>query len=75
MHTHCSTRPGGQDSVARLLLGVEALQPKLVDCLLEQVVSLLNDDDELALLLVSQLKWLDKIVEGEVSLRCVRFSD
>lgn len=71
-HTYYSTRPGGQDSVVRLLLGVEVLQPKLVDCLLEKVVSFLNDDDELALLLVSQLKWLDRVVEGEVS--CAPFS-
>ena len=62
----CSTRPGGQDSVLRLLLGIDAIQMNVVDCMLERVASLMDEEVELVLFVIEQLKWLDTLVNGEV---------
>ena len=62
----CSTRPGGQDSVLRLLLGIDAIQMNVVDCILERVASLMEEEVELVLFVIEQLKWLDALVNGEV---------
>ena len=45
---------------------MEPIQLAVVDCLLERVASLMEDDEELVLFALEQLKWLDRLVNGEV---------
>ena len=71
-YTPGSTRPGGQDSILHLLLGVEPVQMLVVDCILERVASLMDEEEELALFAIEQMKWLDKLVDGEVGALWVR---
>ena len=46
MHTH-RARLGGLDSVMRLLLGIEALQPSVVDVLLEKLPEYMDNEGEM----------------------------
>lgn len=69
-----SARSGGQDCVVRLLLGIDILQAKLMNMLLEKLAEFMEDEDSifdhgekvnLPHLLMSQFRWLDRIVSGQ----------
>ncbi|XP_060079016.1 Fanconi anemia group D2 protein-like [Ylistrum balloti] len=68
-------RNGGQDCVIRLMLGVDILQPKLMNALLEKLAEFMEDEDHsifdhgekvnIPRLLMCQFRWLDNIVHGK----------
>ncbi|XP_069142684.1 Fanconi anemia group D2 protein-like [Argopecten irradians] len=69
-----SARSGSQDCVIRLVLGVDTLQSKLMNTLLEKLAEFMEDEDSifehgekvnLPRLLMSQFRWLDSIVNGK----------
>ncbi|KAL8611266.1 hypothetical protein ACOMHN_013697 [Nucella lapillus] len=65
-----SARSKVQDSVVRILLGVECLQPALVKSLLEKLPEFSQDDEDgesanLPRLLLAQFRWLDFIVDNK----------
>ncbi|XP_021343216.1 Fanconi anemia group D2 protein-like [Mizuhopecten yessoensis] len=69
-----SARSGGQDCAIRLMLGVDLLQPKLMNTLLEKLAEFMEDEDSIfdhgekvniPRLLMSQFRWLDSIINGK----------
>ncbi|XP_076469253.1 Fanconi anemia group D2 protein-like isoform X2 [Babylonia areolata] len=65
-----SARSKVQDSVVRILLGVECLQPPLVKSLLEKLPEFSQDDEDgeganLPRLLLAQFRWLDFVVDSK----------
>lgn len=74
--TGAGSIPIVQESVVRLLLGIEKLQPNIIKILLEKMPEFMEDclrDNDLTEeefhqipgLILNQLKWLDCIVEGK----------
>lgn len=68
--------PIAQESVVRLLLSIENLQPKIVTILLEKMPEFMEDTlrdntltkeefQQIPVLILNQLKWLDCIVDGK----------
>ncbi|XP_041347848.1 LOW QUALITY PROTEIN: Fanconi anemia group D2 protein-like [Gigantopelta aegis] len=66
-----SARSSTQNSLVRILLGMDIIQPKLVTLLLEKLPEFVGDDDNifeegekvfLPRLLLSQFRWLDRII-------------
>ena len=71
-----SSVPIVQESVVRLLLGIEKLQPRIVSILLEKIPEFMEDSlrdkaltkeefQQVPGLILNQLKWLDCIVDGK----------
>ncbi|ELR12879.1 Fanconi anemia complementation group D2 family protein [Acanthamoeba castellanii str. Neff] len=61
---------GQHDNLVKLLLGVEAVQPFLIDRLLEKLPQFVDDGggnygDSLPRQLLAQLRWLDNVVAGQ----------
>uniref|UniRef100_A0A2P2I1W6 Fanconi anemia group D2 protein homolog n=2 Tax=Hirondellea gigas TaxID=1518452 RepID=A0A2P2I1W6_9CRUS len=61
---------GNQDSLVRLLLNIDALQPPLVTLLTDTLLTLAyeqseNDDSSLASLVLGNLRWLEHVVKPE----------
>jgi len=70
------TKNAFRDSVSKFLIGIDILQPKIINCLLEKLPVLSADDDtirpcfrgqeiDLPRLIVNQFRWIDRIVEGK----------
>ncbi|ORZ28109.1 Fanconi anaemia protein FANCD2 [Lobosporangium transversale] len=59
------------ESLIRILLGIDILQPGLMEALLDQIFGFLNDDEidsPIPKLILQQLKWLNNIIEpGKLS--------
>ena len=73
---NASSVPIVQESVVRLLLGVEKLQPRIITILLEKMPEFMEDSlrdntltkeefQQVPGLILNQLKWLDCIVDGK----------
>ena len=73
---NASSVPIVQESVVRLLLGVEKLQPKMITILLEKMPEFMEESlrdntltkeefQQIPWLVLNQLKWLDCIVDGK----------
>ncbi|KAF9198259.1 Fanconi anemia group D2 protein [Haplosporangium sp. Z 27] len=63
--TKGSSFPLGE-SLIRILLGIDILQPGLMDLLLDRIFDFLNEDDKessIPKLILQQLKWLNNIIE------------
>ncbi|XP_062618450.1 Fanconi anemia group D2 protein-like, partial [Saccostrea cucullata] len=67
-----SARCSSQDSLVRLLIGVDVLQSKMMMCLLEKLAEFMENEDcivehgekvNLPRLLMSQFRWLDRILD------------
>ncbi|XP_061195193.1 Fanconi anemia group D2 protein-like [Saccostrea echinata] len=67
-----SARCSSQDSLVRLLIGVDILQSKMMMCLLEKLAEFMENEDcivehgekvNLPRLLMSQFRWLDRILD------------
>lgn len=74
--TNAGCAPVVQESVVRLLLGVEDLQPRIITILLEKIPEFMEDSlrdntltkeefQQIPGLILNQLKWLDCIVDGK----------
>ncbi|XP_069186232.1 Fanconi anemia group D2 protein isoform X2 [Procambarus clarkii] len=67
----CVTARGGhQDSLIRLCLNIEELQPFLIKLLTEKLLEIANDDESssqanIPNLVLANLKWLDRIVDSD----------
>ncbi|XP_063887534.1 Fanconi anemia group D2 protein-like isoform X1 [Scylla paramamosain] len=67
----CETARGGQqDSLIRLCLNIEELQPCLIQLLTEKLLEAANDDEassdaNIPSLILANLKWLDYIVDSD----------
>ncbi|KAG0303191.1 Fanconi anemia group D2 protein [Dissophora globulifera] len=56
------------ESLIRILLGIDALQPGLLAVLLDRLLAVMSDDEQdspMPKLILQQLKWLNNIVEPE----------
>ncbi|KAG0232814.1 Fanconi anemia group D2 protein [Actinomortierella wolfii] len=55
------------ESLVRVLLGIDCIQPGLLTILLDKIVGYLEDDEDLPTpkLILNQLKWLENVVEPE----------
>ncbi|KAK8726851.1 hypothetical protein OTU49_010095, partial [Cherax quadricarinatus] len=68
----CVTARGGQqDSLIRLCLNIEELQPCLITLLTEKLLEVANDDESssqanIPNLVLANLKWLDCIVDSDI---------
>ncbi|KAG0270710.1 Fanconi anemia group D2 protein [Actinomortierella ambigua] len=53
------------ESLVRVLLGIDCVQPGLLTILLDKIMGYLEDDEDLPTpkLILNQLKWLDNVVE------------
>ncbi|XP_055999179.1 Fanconi anemia group D2 protein-like isoform X3 [Ostrea edulis] len=69
-----SARCSSQDSVVRLLIGIDILQSKMMMCLLEKLAEFMENEDcivehgekvNLPKLLMSQFRWLDRILDSK----------
>ncbi|KAK3612016.1 hypothetical protein CHS0354_021690 [Potamilus streckersoni] len=70
-----SIRSGCRASVVKILLGVDIIQPQIMNVLLEKLAELIGDEDtnfiengmivNLPHLLMSQFQWLDRIVNSK----------
>ncbi|XP_071810263.1 Fanconi anemia group D2 protein-like [Asterias amurensis] len=73
--TDCeSARSGSQDSLMRLLLGIDEFQPSLVNVLLEKLPEFMEDQDSmfdyteasnLPRLILNQFRWLDRVLNSQ----------
>ncbi|XP_071510781.1 Fanconi anemia group D2 protein homolog [Diadema antillarum] len=70
-----SARGGNQDSLIRLLLGVDEMQPALVNMLLEKLPEFMGEEDsmfdyseavDLPKLILNQFHWLDRVINSKV---------
>ncbi|XP_071548151.1 Fanconi anemia group D2 protein-like isoform X1 [Panulirus ornatus] len=68
----CVTARGGhQDSLIRMCLNIEELQPCLIGLLTEKLLEIANDDDEsssqanIPNLILANLKWLDCVMDSD----------
>ncbi|MPD05634.1 Fanconi anemia group D2 protein [Portunus trituberculatus] len=67
----CETARGGQqDSLVRLCLNIDELQPPLIQLLTEKLLEAANDDEassdaNIPSLILANLKWLDCIVDSD----------
>ncbi|KAG7161843.1 Fanconi anemia group D2 protein-like 1, partial [Homarus americanus] len=68
---NCVTARGGQqDSLIRMCLNIEELQPSLIKLLTEKLLEIANDDESssqanLPNLVLANLKWLDHIIDSD----------
>ncbi|KAL5014960.1 hypothetical protein ScPMuIL_009230 [Solemya velum] len=69
-----NVRSGSHDSLVRLLLGIDILQPNLMTVLLEKLPEFMGDEDNILFhgekvnipqLLMSQFRWLNRIVDSK----------
>ncbi|XP_071510780.1 Fanconi anemia group D2 protein-like [Diadema antillarum] len=69
-----SARGGNQDSLIRLLLGVDEMQPALVNMLLEKLPEFMGEEDsmfdyseavDLPKLILNQFHWLDRVINSK----------
>nr|XP_027210400.1 Fanconi anemia group D2 protein-like [Penaeus vannamei] len=65
-----SARGGQQDSLIRLCLNIEELQPCLIKLLTEKLLEIAYDDEnsnrvDFPCLILANLKWLDRVVDSD----------
>ncbi|CAL4104392.1 unnamed protein product, partial [Meganyctiphanes norvegica] len=64
-----SARGGQQDSLIRLLLNIDPLQPRLIQLLTEKLLEVAHDDTDSSVdiprLILANLRWLEHVVDPE----------